>query len=82
MYILNVRKKVLGVIILFEVATHQPPILFLLVDGLLFVFCTSLDRYGSQLQGDVLAAVKKGIGFIVELVERWCVAMGLTQHCC
>ena len=28
-------KKVLGVIILFEVATHQPPILFLPVDGVL-----------------------------------------------
>ena len=28
-------KKVLGVIILFEVATHRPPILFLLVDGIL-----------------------------------------------
>ena len=28
-------KKVLGVIILFEVATHRPPILFLPVDGIL-----------------------------------------------
>ena len=28
-------KKVLGVIISFEVATHRPPILFLLVDGAL-----------------------------------------------
>ena len=35
MYILNVRKKVLGVIISFEVATHRPPILFLLVDSIL-----------------------------------------------
>ena len=35
MYILNVRKKVLGVIILFEVATHRPPRLFLPVDGVL-----------------------------------------------
>ena len=32
------------------------------------MFCTSLDRYGSQLQGDVLAATEKGIGFIVELI--------------
>ena len=31
-------KKVLGVIILFEVTTHRPPILFLLVDGVL-VYC-------------------------------------------
>ena len=35
MNILNVHKKVLGVIILFEVATHRPPILFLPVDGVL-----------------------------------------------
>ena len=41
-------------------------------------FCTSLDRYGSQLQGDVIAAAEKGIGFIVESVERWCVAVSLT----
>ena len=40
------------------------------------MFCTSLDRYGLQLQGDVLAAAEKGIGFIVESVERWCVAVG------
>ena len=32
------------------------------------MFCTSLDRYGSQLQGDVLAAAEKGIGFIVESI--------------
>ena len=32
------------------------------------MFCTSLDRYGSQLQGDVLAAAEKDIGFIVESV--------------
>ena len=35
MYILNVCKKVLGVIISFEVASQRPPILFLLVDGVL-----------------------------------------------
>ena len=35
MYILNVRKKVLGVIISFEVASQRPPILFLRVDGVL-----------------------------------------------
>ena len=34
MYILNARKKVLGVIISIEVATHRPP-LFLPVDGVL-----------------------------------------------
>ena len=41
MYILNVRKKVLGVIILVEGETHQPPILFLLVDGVLVDSCLS-----------------------------------------
>ena len=35
MYILNVRKKVLGVINSFEVASQQPPILLLLVDDVL-----------------------------------------------
>ena len=34
-------KKVLGVIISFEVATHQPPILFLPVDGVLVDCCLS-----------------------------------------
>ena len=33
------------------------------------MFCTLLERYGSQLQGDVLAAAEKGIGFIVGSVE-------------
>ena len=41
MYILNVGKKVLGVIISFEVATHRPPISFLLVDGILLDCCLS-----------------------------------------
>ena len=35
MYILNVRKKVVGVIISFEVALQRPPILFLPVDSVL-----------------------------------------------
>ena len=35
------------------------------------MFCTSLERYGSQLQGDVLTAAEKGIGFIVGSVKRW-----------
>ena len=41
MYILNVHKKVLGVIISFEVATHQPPNLFLPVDNILVDCCLS-----------------------------------------
>ena len=41
MYILNVHKKVLGVIISFEVTTHQPPILFLPVDSVLVDCCLS-----------------------------------------
>ena len=41
MYILNVHKKVLGVIISFDVATHRPPILFLLVDDVLVDCCLS-----------------------------------------
>ena len=41
MYILNVCKKVLGVIISFEVATHRTPILFLPVDSVLVDCCLS-----------------------------------------
>ena len=41
MYILYVCKKVLGVIISVEVTTHRPPILFLLVDGILVDCCLS-----------------------------------------
>ena len=41
MYILNVCKKVLGVIISFEGALHRPPILFLLVDDILVDCCLS-----------------------------------------
>ena len=44
MYILNVHKKVLGVIISFKVATHQPPILFLPVDGILVDCCLSFTH--------------------------------------
>ena len=43
MYILYVCKKVLGVIISVEVTTHRPPILFLLVDGIL-VDCLSFTH--------------------------------------
>ena len=39
MYILNVRKKVLGVINSFKVGSHRPPILFLLVDDILRDCC-------------------------------------------
>ena len=45
MYILNVRKKVLGVIISVEGATHQPPILFLPVDGILVDCCLSFAHH-------------------------------------
>ena len=43
-YILNVCKKVLGVIISVEVATHRPPILFLPVDGILVDCCLSFTH--------------------------------------
>ena len=44
LYILNVHKKVLGVIISVEVTTHQPPILFLPVDGVLVDCCLSFTH--------------------------------------
>ena len=45
MYILYVRKKVLGVIISVEVTTHQPPILFLPVDDVLVDCCFSFAHH-------------------------------------
>ena len=44
MYILNVHKNLLGVIISVELATHRPPILFLPVDGILVVCCLSFTH--------------------------------------
>ena len=44
MYILNVRRKVLRVIISVEVTTHRPPILFLPVDGVLVDCCLSFTH--------------------------------------
>ena len=87
MYILNVCKKVLGVIISFEVASQRPPILFLPVDGILVdcylcfahivgkVWLPATRRLSLQLR-------KRALGFIVGLVGRWSVAMGCTHHCC
>ena len=45
MYIFYVRKKVLGVIISFEVTTHRPPILFLPVDSVLVDCCLSFAHH-------------------------------------
>ena len=45
MYMLNVRKKVLGIIISFEVTSHRPPIFFLPVDGLLVDCCLSFTHH-------------------------------------
>ena len=44
LYILNVRKKVLDVIISVQVTTHRPPILFLPVDGILVDCCLSFTH--------------------------------------
>ena len=73
MFILNVCKKVLGVIILFEVATHRPPILFLLVDSILvdcylcFAHCwtgmaPSYKEMSLQLQ-------KRALGLLLSWLE-------------
>ena len=76
MYILNVRKKVVGVIISFEVASQRPPILFLPVDGILvdcylcFAHCwkgmaPSYKEMSLQLQkralGLLLARLEDGV---------------------
>ena len=74
-------KKVLGVIISFEVASQRPPILFLLVDGIL-VDCylcfahrwTGMDPSYKEMS---LQLWKRALGL---LLSR-CVAMGFTHHC-
>ena len=73
MYILNVRKKVLGVIILFEVALQRPPILFLPVGGVLvdcyLCFAHCWTGMAPKYKGDVLAAAEKGIGLLLSQLE-------------
>ena len=84
-HFVNVHKKVLGVIISVEVATHRPPILFLPVDGVLVDCCLSFTHgwigMAPSYKEMLLEQQKRGIGFIVELVQRWCVAVGFTHHC-
>ena len=67
MYILNVRKKVLGVIISVEVATHQPPILFLLVEGVLVDCCLSFTH----------GWIGMAPSYKEMLLEQWKRALGL-----
>ena len=67
MYILNVRKKVLGVIISVEVATHQPPILLLPVDSVLADCCLSFTHRW----------IGMALSYKEMLLEQWKRALGL-----
>ena len=67
MYILYVQKKVLGVIISVEVATHRPPILFLLVDGVLVDCCLSFAHRW----------IRMAPSYKEMLLEQWKRALGL-----
>ena len=67
MYILNVHKKVLGVIISVEVTTHQPPILFLTVDGVLVDYCLSFTH----------CWIGMAPSYKEMLLEQWKRALGL-----
>ena len=67
MYILNVCKKVLGVIISVEVATHRPPILFLPVDGILGDCCLSFTH----------GWIGMAPSYKEMLLEQWKRALGL-----
>ena len=73
MYILNVRKKVLGVIISFEVASHQPPILFLLVDDVLMDCCLSFAHHwigmAPSYKDMSLQQRKRALGLLLSWLE-------------
>ena len=67
MYMLNVCKKVLGIIISFEVTSHRPPIFFLPVDGLLVDCCLSFTHHW----------IGMAPSYMEMLLDQWKRALGL-----
>ena len=73
MYILNVHKKVLGVIYSFEVASQQPPILFVPVDNVLVDCCLCFARHWTGMAPSYkemsLQLQKRALGLLLARLE-------------
>ena len=74
MYILNVRKKVLGVINSFKVGSHRPPILFLPVDDVLVDCCLCFSHRWKGMAPSYkemsLQRRKKALGLLLSRLEN------------
>ena len=74
MYILNVRKKVLGVINSFKVGSHRPPILFLLVDDVLVDCCLCFSHRWKGMAPSYkemsLQLRKRALGLLLSRLEN------------
>ena len=80
MYILYVHKKVLGVIVSVEVATRQPPILFLPVDGILVDCCLSFAHcwigMAPSYKEMSLEQWKRGLGLLLSQLKDGVLPLG------
>ena len=76
MYILNVRKKVLGVIKSFEVASQRPPILFLPIDNVLvdcsLCFTHRWTGMAPSYKEMSLQLQKRALGLLLARLEDEC----------
>ena len=81
MYILNVRKKVLGVINSFKVGSHRPPILFLPVDDILVDCCLCFSHRWKGMAPSYkemsLQLRKKALGLLLSRLENGVLPWGL-----
>ena len=73
-------KKVLGVIISVEVTTHQPPILFLLVDGILVDCCLCFAHHWIGMVPSykemLLVQRKRALGLLLSQLKDGVLARG------
>ena len=74
MYILNVHKKVLGVMNSFKVGSHRPPILFLPVDDVLVDCCLCFSHRWKGMAPSCkemsLQLRKKAFGLLLSRLEN------------
>ena len=74
MYILNVHKKVLGVINSFKVGSHRPPILFLPVDDVLVDCCLCFAHHWTGMAPSYkemsLQLRKRALGLLLSRLEN------------
>ena len=74
MYILNVRKKSLGVINSFKVGSHRPPILFLPVDDVLVDCCLCFSHHWKGMAPSYkemsLQLRKRALGLLLSQLEN------------